>query len=461
MTALAPQGRYPSGMAPVTGTGVGVAMLLIKGLGLLGRSVNIASVSRPQEIGPLNHGIWESQSATAPLSDSAQSETHRQNDGKARNAEKRPHPTNVFGLVRPGQYPLPPPFADPTQPTAPPTPAPASRTVSMLEACDTAHQPLAPPGAPIAPRGSKTGHGAVIHHRAAPHRHRAAGSKGQPKRTKTPALLVRAQGFVGPWGCGEISAVAAGAELGMRRVDGGGWIELGFRPVARIPPLKPKAGLAVVIAEHRAGKAEIGDRQQQQLPLAAHIAALVDDPARGEGDAAAPEPHRFRAHLNLRLPLQHNEDRLVSMAVFLIACAGRDANQARIQGLQTLEGKALHQEVEAQAAVVVLVVNRQGGGGLAGAGGAAGVRGGWWWLASRGWWQGAGKRVGGCGCRPPARWELWWGSWGECGGIMQDRAVTWGRHCGCWARWCSHDQKEQRRARVSASPWPDQAGPAP
>ena len=144
MTALAPQGRYPSGMAPVTGTGVGVAMLLIKGLGLLGRSVNIASVSRHQEIGPLNHGIWESQSATAPLSDSAQSETHRQNDGKARNAEKRPHPTNVFGLVRPGQYPLPPPFADPTQPTAPPTPAPVSRTVSMLEACDTAHQPLAP-----------------------------------------------------------------------------------------------------------------------------------------------------------------------------------------------------------------------------------------------------------------------------------------------------------------------------
>jgi len=47
MTSLAPQGRYPSGMAPVTGTGVGVAMLLIKGLGLLGRSVNIASVSRP------------------------------------------------------------------------------------------------------------------------------------------------------------------------------------------------------------------------------------------------------------------------------------------------------------------------------------------------------------------------------------------------------------------------------
>lgn len=153
---------------------------------------------------------------------------------------------------------------------------------------------------------------------------------------------------------------AAGAGLGHGGRGGHRGAGIGIR--ARIPAMETQAGLAVVITEHGAGEAEIGDRQQQQLLLVADVTALVDDPAWGEGDAAAADAQPVRTHQNLRLTLQHHEDRFVRVAMLFIAGSGRDGDQARIQSLQTLKGKAVHLEIDPQATVVVVVVDRQGRG---------------------------------------------------------------------------------------------------
>jgi hypothetical protein len=116
-----------------------------------------------------------------------------------------------------------------------------------------------------------------------------------------------------------------------------------------------QTGLAVVVAQHGAGGAEIGDGKQQQLVFSGGVAALVHQLTQHAGHIAGLERHALAAEPQLPLTRQHNEKGFVPMAITFVASSGSDPHQAGIHHLQARQRQPPHAEINRQLGVVVVV----------------------------------------------------------------------------------------------------------
>ena len=103
----------------------------------------------------------------------------------------------------------------------------------------------------------------------------------------------------------------------------------------------------VVVADERlAGQAVVGDGQDDHLAVAV-VLGLVQHPAGDEHHVARAHGQERLAHPHAPLPAQHQEQALVGVLVPLVAAAGWDVHQPRVQHLRP-ERHPLDRELDVQ-----------------------------------------------------------------------------------------------------------------